>query len=88
MQFEIYLLEIVNEVYFRMKYDYAALRASAEERLNQKIADFQAGRYTFSFAEFGCRRRLSREWEDEVVRRLAAETSNCVGTSNVMLAKK
>ena len=24
MQFEIYLLEIVNEVYFRMRYDYAA----------------------------------------------------------------
>ena len=29
MQFEIYLLEIVNEVYFRLRYDYAALRASA-----------------------------------------------------------
>ena len=26
MQFEIYLLEIVNEVYFRMKYDYEKLR--------------------------------------------------------------
>ena len=44
MQFEIYLLEIVNEVYFRMKYDYATLRASAEERLNQKIADFNSGK--------------------------------------------
>ena len=88
MQFEIYLLEIVNEVYFRLKYDYAALRKSAEERLNEKIRAFQEGKYTFSFAEFGCRRRLSREWEDEVVRRLATETTNCVGTSNVMLAKK
>ena len=29
MQFEIYLLEIVNEVYFRMKYDYDRLRKSA-----------------------------------------------------------
>lgn len=88
MQFEIYLLEIVNEVYFRMKYDYAALRASAEERLNQKIADFQAGKYTFQFAEFGCRRRLSREWQDVVVRRFAQETENCIGTSNVYLAMK
>ena len=88
MQFEIFLLEIVNEVYFRMKYDYDALLASAKERLDSKIADFNSGKYTFTFAEFGCRRRLSREWEDEVVRRLASETKNCVGTSNVYLAMK
>ena len=88
MQFEIYLLEIVNEVYFRMKYDYDALVASAQERLDRKIADFRSGKYTFKFAEFGCRRRLSREWEDTVVRRLAAETGCCVGTSNVYLAMK
>ena len=88
MQFEIYLLEIVNEVYFRMQYDYETLRASAEARLDQKIADFNSGKYNFQFAEFGCRRRLSREWEDEVVRRFAAETKNCVGTSNVYLAMK
>ncbi len=88
MQFEIYLLEIVNEVYFRMKYDYKELLISARERLEKKINDFNTGRYTFFFAEFGCRRRLSREWEDEVVRRFASETKNCVGTSNVYLAKK
>lgn len=88
MQFEIFLLEIVNEVYFRFRYDYAALRASAEEKLNRKIEDFRSGKYTFTFAEFGCRRRLSREWEDEVVRRLTGETTNCVGTSNVYLAMK
>jgi nicotinate phosphoribosyltransferase len=88
MQFEIYLLEIVNEVYFRLRYDYSVLLASAQEKLDQKIRDFQSGKYTFRFAEFGCRRRLSREWEDVVVRRLAQETENCVGTSNVYLAMK
>ena len=31
MQFEIYLLEIVNEVYFRMQYDYGKLLESAEK---------------------------------------------------------
>ena len=31
MQFEIFLLEIVNEVYFRMQYDYEELVKSAEE---------------------------------------------------------
>ena len=88
MQFEIYLLEIINETYFRMAYDYDTLRRSAEERLDEKIKAFQQGRYTFKFAEFGCRRRLSREWQDVVVRRLAQETKNCVGTSNVYLAMK
>lgn len=88
MQFEIYLLEIVNEVYFRMNYDYETLKRSAEERLDQKIKDFSSGKYTFKFAEFGCRRRLSREWEDTVVKRLTSETNNCVGTSNVYLAMK
>ncbi|MCR5808634.1 MAG: nicotinate phosphoribosyltransferase [Clostridiales bacterium] len=88
MQFEIYLLEIVNEVYFRMRYDYDELLASAEERLDRKIKAMNDGTYTFSFAEFGCRRRLSREWEDTVVRRFVTETKNCVGTSNVYLAKK
>ena len=88
MQFEIYLLEIVNEVYFRMKYNYDKLVASARERLNEKITAFNTDKYTFKFAEFGCRRRLSREWEDEVVKRLCFETNNCVGTSNVYLAKK
>ncbi len=88
MQFEIYLLEIVNEVYFRMAYDYDALRRSAKERLDAKIAAMNGGTYTFRFAEFGCRRRLSREWQDEVVRRFVTETKNCVGTSNVYLAMK
>lgn len=88
MQFEIYLLEIINEVYFRMAYDYDKLIEAAKEKLDKKIAAFNNGTYNFSFAEFGCRRRLSREWEDVVVKRLATETRNCVGTSNVYLAKK
>ncbi len=88
MQFEIYLLEIINEVYFRMAYDYDELLASAKERLDRKIEAFNNGTYTFSFAEFGCRRRLSREWEEVVIRRLANETKNCVGTSNVYFAMR
>ena len=88
MQFEIYLLEIINEVYFRMKYDYDTLRRSAEEKLDAKIKSLNDGTYTFKFAEFGCRRRLSREWQEETVRRLVTETKNCIGTSNVYLAKK
>ena len=88
MQFEIYLLEIINEVYFRMAYDSDELLASAKKRLDRKIEAFNNGTYTFNFAEFGCRRRLSREWEEVVIRRLAKETKNCVGTSNVYFAMR
>ena len=87
MQFEIYLLEIVNEVYFRMKYDYLMLVASAREKLLYKIRGFREEMYDFKFAEFGCRRRLSREWQDYAVSELL-QTGHCVGTSNVYLAMK
>ncbi len=88
MQFEIYLLEIVNEVYFRFSYDYDSLIKSASERLDTKIKAFHDAKYTFSFEEFGSRSRLSREWQDVVIQRLSAETKNCVGTSNVYFAMK
>lgn len=87
MQFEIYLLEIVNEVYFRMKYDYDELFASAVQKLYNKINDLNTGKYTFKFAEFGCRRRLSKEFQDFAVGNLLL-SGKCVGTSNVYLAMK
>lgn len=88
MQFEIYLLEIINEVYFRMNFDYEKLLKSAEKKLDEKIKSLNDGTYTFKFAEFGCRRRLSREWEEVVIKRLAEETNSCSGTSNVYFAMK
>lgn len=87
MQFEIYLLEIVNEVYFKMQYDYISLMNSAKEKLVGKMNGFRADMYDFKFAEFGCRRRLSREWQDYVVSELIKD-KHCVGTSNVYLAMK
>ncbi len=88
MQFEIYLLEIINEVYFRTKYDYDELVKGARIRLEEKIKKLNDGTYTFHFAEFGCRRRLSFEWQEEMVHELVTKTDKCVGTSNVYLAKK
>ena len=85
--FEIYLLEIINEVYFRFQYDYSELLASARRRLAEKVKKIEEGVYTFKFSEFGCRRRLSRKWQEEVVSTLI-KTGKCVGTSNVYLAKK
>lgn len=87
MQFEIYLLEIINEVYFRIQYKdrYFALQKEAIKRLESKVADINSGKYDFKFAEFGCRRRFSRDFQEFAVRRLLT-TGKCVGTSNVKLA--
>ncbi len=90
--YEIPTLAIVNEVYFRMTYDYDDLIKSFEERLNEKIGWLQSGKYCISsFSEFGMRRRLSAEAQEMAVRALAAADladSKFVGTSNVFLAKK
>ena len=87
MQFEIYLLEIVNEVYFRTQYNHLNRVESAREKLIAKMNGFRAGEYDFNFAEFGCRRRLSREWQDYMFSQILTD-KHCVGTSNVYLAMK
>ena len=90
--YEIATLAIVNEVYFRMAYDYDDLLASFREKLDRKIQKLIDGEYTIgAFSEFGLRRRLSGEAQDYAVRKLAEasyENSTFVGTSNVYLAKK
>ena len=91
--YEIPTLAIVNEVYFRMSYDYDKLMVSFNDRLEEKIKQVGIhGNYCISnFSEFGLRRRLFAEAQDLVVRRLAETKYSCstfVGTSNVYLAKK
>lgn len=85
--FEIHLLEIVNEVYFRCKYNLHMLYDDAVKRLNLKVAEFKSGKYTFNFAEFGARRRLSGEFQEYAYNELL-KTGHCVGTSDVLLAMK
>lgn len=90
--YEIPTLAIVNEVYFRMQYDYNELMASFERRLDQKIKWLADGTYYIStFSEFGLRRRLCADAQDLAVRKLAEADlgkSKFVGTSNVYLSKK
>jgi nicotinate phosphoribosyltransferase len=96
MGFEIYVLAIVNELYFR-RADPAAALAEGRKRLQAKIAalrafgaDAQARRANpFEFFDFGVRRRFSGAWQEEVVRTLKAEVPEFFkGTSNVQLAKR
>nr|WP_081795535.1 nicotinate phosphoribosyltransferase [Butyrivibrio sp. MC2021] len=90
--YEIPTLAIVNEVYFRMNYDYKELYASFEEKLTEKIKLLTEGTYNIgAFSEFGLRRRLSAQAQELAVTRLRDSdlgASKFVGTSNVYLAKK
>lgn len=93
--YEIPILAIVNEVYFRMKYDYNELIESFKNRLDDKLEALNTFKYRLSnFSEFGLRRRLSSEAQEMVVKAFANPTNrfckdtHFVGTSNVYLAKK
>ena len=92
--YEIPTLAIVNEVYFRMAYDYKKLFRSFKKRLADKKKKLLNNEYSIgNFSEFGLRRRLSAEAQELAVKELAEVTwnrcsSNCVGTSNIYLAKK
>ena len=90
--YEIPTLAIVNEVYFRMQYNYDELFESFKKRLAQKVEKVKDGTYKLAvFSEFGLRRRLSAEAQDLAVKTLAEadlKDSKFLGTSNVYLAKK
>jgi nicotinate phosphoribosyltransferase len=94
MGFEIYVLYIVNELYFR-RFDQQAALAEARLRLAEKITQLREfsqqppRRNPFEFFDFGVRRRFSGAWQDEVVATLAREVPEYFkGTSNVYLAHK
>lgn len=93
--YEIPTLAIVNEVYFRMQYDYNELLDSFKERLGVKFENIKSGHwYAGTFSEFGLRRRLSAEAQSLVVEKFSHlndtkhSPSRFIGTSNVYLAKK
>ncbi len=92
MFFEIFVLAIVNEVYFRRLATPEVL-AEGRRRLREKIALLRTvgtrRRHPFEFFDFGVRRRFSAAWQEEVVATFAKEVPEFFkGTSNVHLAKK
>ena len=93
--YEIPTLAIVNEVYFRMNYDYDQLIESFKRRLDEKFENVKHGKwYLGVFSEFGLRRRLSAEAQELAIQKFSHlndtmhSASKFVGTSNVYLAKK
>lgn len=101
MGFEIYVLAIVNELYFRKltqdRGGDAAFLEQARARLGAKVTLFKefgrtksvGGQHPFEFFDFGVRRRFSGAWQAEVVETLAEEVPEYFkGTSNVYLAMR
>lgn len=95
--FEIYVLAIVNEVYFyNHNPNHAELEAEAMRRIDQKVSMIASGKYRLgAFSEFGLRRRFSRKVHDYLIRAFATAQKSGVfgdsiflGTSNVYLALK
>lgn len=94
MGFEIFVLAIVNELYFR-RFDADAALAEGRRRLDHKLGELReftnepARLVPFEFFDFGLRRRFNGEWHREVLSRLARDAAPYFrGTSNVKLARE
>ena len=91
--FEIPVLAIVNEVYFRNTQKRPEL-SQGRQRLNTKILELQAdGLKDLKIADYGTRRRFGKEWHEEVLRTLltrlgSGKSGQFAGTSNVLFAMK
>lgn len=89
--FEIPVLAIVNEVFFRNTQKVPDLM-EGRRRLDTKIAQLKVpGLETLKIADYGTRRRFSRAWHEEVLRVLSARLGTgpdgqFAGTSNVYYA--
>ena len=91
--FEIPLLSIINEVYFRNTQKKPDLN-EGRKRLITKILELKAeGLQDLKIADYGTRRRFGRDWHEEVLRTLVTRLGTSAGgqlagTSSVLYAMK
>jgi nicotinate phosphoribosyltransferase len=91
--FEIPVLSIINEVYFRNSQKQPDWQ-EGRTRLTKKIALLQAdGLQALKIADYGTRRRFGKVWHEEVLRTLSSQLGagalgQFAGTSNVLFAMK
>ena len=87
--YEIPVLSISTETYYRNHYNYEELLEKEKKEALYKIELYIKNGWVWKFSEFGTRRRLSFEYQDwligEIVKRGLV---GFVGTSNMYLAKK
>ena len=91
--FEIPVLAIINEVYFRHTQKQPDL-VEGRKRLTTKISQLKGdGLSALKIADYGTRRRFGKAWHEEVLRTLSTglgtgNVGQFAGTSNVLLAMK
>jgi len=88
--FEIPVLAIVSEVYFRRTQPGADL-AEGRRRLRAKIERVRQvdPALEFKISDYGTRRRFSFDWHEEIIHALKSEIPHSfAGTSNVLLAMR
>lgn len=91
MMFETYILAIIEEIYTRNNFKNLDF-SEGRKKLNNKIdiiLDFiKKTEKTFSFADFGTRRRFNFIWQEEVIATLCNKLPKNVfiGTSNVLFS--
>ena len=91
--FEIPVLAIVNEVYFRNTQQVPDF-LEGRKRLDQKVQALHAERLSdLKIADYGTRRRFSKSWHEELLRVLISKLGTGVsgqfaGTSNALFAMK
>ncbi len=88
--YEIPVLAIVSEVYFRRTQPDPDLE-EGRRRLREKIALVRTvdPELEFRISDFGTRRRFSRDWQEEVLQTLKREVPDYfAGTSNVLFAMR
>ena len=94
--YEIPILEIAAEVYYRNHYFYDGLVKAFKEKTLEKLDKMNKGIYNPGvFSEFGTRRRLSYETQEWLIETLKNEKAKndgpiqgFIGTSNCHLARK
>ena len=84
MFFEIYILAIVNELYFR-RMETPEVLAEGERRLQEKVQLLQSMLRQqhpvdppFLVSDFGTRRRYTLQWQEHVVQTFRAGYSRCI----------
>ncbi|MGE5641212.1 MAG: nicotinate phosphoribosyltransferase [Clostridia bacterium] len=90
IMFEIPVLAIVSEIYFRRTQPRADL-AEGRKRLKAKIEQVREvePELDFKISDFGTRRRFSRDWQGELLQALKREIPDrFAGTSNVWFAMR
>lgn len=89
--FEVPILAIINEAYFRdvkPSPDFELGKQKLYDKINL-VKESDNENLDFRFADFGTRRRFSYAWQDQIINILKNELpENFTGTSNVLFAMK